>query len=247
MAANTNAQRYADILNVIKDGKISSDEVRMLASAWSLTPDEVQAYITKIVGIPKAKDLGLETPGNTAKDAWDAATAALEAYQGALAKYGTGDAGAQAAADAANAVLGNMADPFDPATAAADAAAADAATAAANAAAAAAAASGAAADAAAAAVMLAEANAAVALAGLAGDSSVMGAAAGITSGDRGAGNYNSYGFPSAQSPAGGDVYITINTLDGAAAGDAAAKAINDSANLRGGFAGLGLSRAVSIL
>lgn len=228
MAANTEAQRYADILNVIKDGKISSDEVRMLASAWGLTPDEVQKYITKIVGIPKATDLGLETPGNTAKDAWDAATAALEAYQSALAKYGAGDAGAQAAADAANAVLGDMANPFDPATAAADAAAAATAAAEAAAAIARATASGAAAD--------------LAALGVAS----IGADAGSQN-DRSAGNYNSYGFPGAQSPAGGNTYITINTLDGASAGDSVVNAINNSANIRGGYPGLGLSRAVSIL
>jgi len=226
MAANTEAQRYADILNVIKDNKVTSDEIRMLASAWGLTPEEVQKYITKIVGIPKATDLGLETPGNTAKDAWDAATAALNNYSDALAKYGAGNAGAQAAADAANAVLGDMGNPFDPATAAADAAAAVTAAAEAAAAIARATASGAAAD----------------LASL-GVASI-GADSGSQSGS-GPSNYNPFAYnPST----GGNTYnITINTLDGAAAGDAAAKAINDSANLRGGFAGLGLSRAVSIL
>ena len=248
MAANTEAQRYADILNVIKDNKVTSDEVRMLASAWGLTPDEVQAYITKIVGIPKATDLGLETPGNTAKDAWEAATAALEAYQGALAKYGAGDAGAQAAADAANAAMGAANDPFDPATAAADAAAAATAAAAAAAAEAAAAAAGAGADAATAAIMLAEANAAVALAGLAGNSSVMGAAAGIDSGNGQYYNGSSANQQQYYNGSSANTYnITINTLDGAAAGDAAVQAINESANLRGGFAGIGLSRAVSII
>ena len=227
MQANTEAQRYADILNVIKDNKVTSDEIRMLASAWGLTPDEVQAYITKILGIPKATDLGLETPGNTAKDAWEAATAALEAYQGALAKYGTGDAGAQAAADAANAVLGDMADPFDPATAAADAAAAATAAAEAAAAIARATASGAAADLAASGI------------GSFGTSESM-QNDGIGGGSN-SGNGQYYNGSSA------NINITINTLDGAAAGDSVVNAINNSANIRGGYPGIGLSRAVSIL
>ena len=227
MQANTEAQRYADILNVIKDNKVTSDEIRMLASAWGLTPDEVQAYITKILGIPKATDLGLETPGNTAKDAWEAATAALEAYQSALAKYGTGDAGAQAAADAANAVLGDMADPFDPATAAADAAAAATAAAEAAAAIARATASGAAADLAASGI------------GSFGTSESM-QNDGIGGGSN-SGNGQYYNGSSA------NINITINTLDGAAAGDSVVNAINNSANIRGGYPGIGLSRAVSIL
>ena len=227
MQANTEAQRYADILNVIKDNKVTSDEIRMLASAWGLTPDQVQAYITKILGIPKATDLGLETPGNTAKDAWEAATAALEAYQGALAKYGTGDAGAQAAADAANAVLGDMADPFDPATAAADAAAAATAAAEAAAAIARATASGAAADLAASGI------------GSFGTSESM-QNDGIGGGSN-SGNGQYYNGSSA------NINITINTLDGAAAGDSVVNAINNSANIRGGYPGIGLSRAVSIL
>ena len=225
MQANTEAQRYADILNVIKDNKVTSDEVRMLADAWGLTPDEVQAYITKIVGIPKATDLGLETPGNTAKDAWEAATAALEAYKSAVASFGTGDAGAQAAADAANAVLGNMADPFDPATAAADAAAAATAAAEAAAAIARATASGAAAD-----------LAASGIGSFGTSQSMQNDGIGSNSGN---GQY--YNGSSA------NINITINTLDGAAAGDSVVNAINNSANIRGGYPGIGLSRAVSIL
>lgn len=228
MAANTEAQRYADILNVIKDNKVTSDEVRMLASAWGLTPEEVKKYITAIVGIPKATDLGLETPGNTAKDAWDAATTALNNYSDALAKYGAGNAGAQAAADAANAVLGDMANPFDPATAAADAAAAATAAAEAAAAIARATASGAAADLAASGLGSFGASQSMQNDGIGGGSSI--------------GNGQYYNGSSANT-----YNITINTLDGAAAGDAAVQAINDSANLRGGYPGLGLSRAVSIL
>lgn len=48
MQANTNAQRYADIFNALKDnGKISSEEIDALAKAWGISRDAVIAFIEK--------------------------------------------------------------------------------------------------------------------------------------------------------------------------------------------------------
>jgi len=49
-AAADAAQKYADILAVFADGKISSTEIAVLASKWGETKEQVEAYIAKIVG-----------------------------------------------------------------------------------------------------------------------------------------------------------------------------------------------------
>jgi len=49
-AAADAAQKYADILAVFADGKISSTEIAVLASKWGETKEQVEAYIGKIVG-----------------------------------------------------------------------------------------------------------------------------------------------------------------------------------------------------
>lgn len=81
-ANNTQAQRYADILAVINDNKISSIEVDALASKWGKSTAFVLDYIAKVTGIKSIvvdKDFGAD-----AATGWDKAKKALEAYLAAL-------------------------------------------------------------------------------------------------------------------------------------------------------------------
>lgn len=48
MATNTAAQRYADILQVLADSQISSEEVSVLAGKWNITTGQVEEYIARI-------------------------------------------------------------------------------------------------------------------------------------------------------------------------------------------------------
>lgn len=48
-AAVNEAQRYADILKVIEDGKISDAEIVALAKTWGITTTEVVLYISKLM------------------------------------------------------------------------------------------------------------------------------------------------------------------------------------------------------
>jgi len=48
-AAVNEAQRYADILKVIEDGKISDVEIAALAKTWGITTTEVVLYISKLM------------------------------------------------------------------------------------------------------------------------------------------------------------------------------------------------------
>jgi hypothetical protein len=47
-AAVDEAQRYADVLKVIEDGKITTDEIEMLAQKWGISTKEVELYLTKL-------------------------------------------------------------------------------------------------------------------------------------------------------------------------------------------------------
>jgi len=47
-AAVNEAQRYADVLKVIEDGQITTEEVEMLAKKWGMTNAEVLIYIQKL-------------------------------------------------------------------------------------------------------------------------------------------------------------------------------------------------------
>lgn len=111
LANNVQAQRYADILAVINDNKISTIEVDALAVKWGKSADWVLNYISKVTGINTIvvdKDFGAD-----AAKGWDKAKDSLEAY---LAKLGAGtvspevqavvtetDAATKAAEDAAKA------------------------------------------------------------------------------------------------------------------------------------------------
>jgi len=43
------AQKYADVLKVIEDGKITSEEIEMLAKKWGMTTKEVELYLYKLL------------------------------------------------------------------------------------------------------------------------------------------------------------------------------------------------------
>jgi len=89
MKANENAQRYADILKVIKDGKITTEEIDNLAKAWGIPREAVIAYITKVTGIAQTDFPGLDAPGLSAASGWDAALKKLNEYFDALKKGST--------------------------------------------------------------------------------------------------------------------------------------------------------------
>jgi hypothetical protein len=78
LASNTQAQRYADILAVIKDNKISSVEIDALALKWGISQTAVKNYIKDVTGIDNIvinKDFGAE-----AAKGWDLAKNKLEEY-----------------------------------------------------------------------------------------------------------------------------------------------------------------------
>jgi hypothetical protein len=43
------AQKYADVLKVIEDGKITTEEIEMLAKKWGMTTKEVELYLYKLL------------------------------------------------------------------------------------------------------------------------------------------------------------------------------------------------------
>ena len=78
LSTNVEAQRYADILAVINDNKISSVEIEALALKWGISKAAVKAYIEDVTGINNIvlnKDFGAE-----AAKGWDLAKKALEDY-----------------------------------------------------------------------------------------------------------------------------------------------------------------------
>lgn len=109
---NTEAQRYADILAVINDNKISTLEVDALASKWGKSSAFVLDYIAKVTGIKSIvvdKDFGAD-----AAKGWDKAKDKLTEYlallgagtispevQAVITETDTATADALAAADAA--------------------------------------------------------------------------------------------------------------------------------------------------
>jgi hypothetical protein len=78
LSSNVQAQRYADILAVINDNKISSAEVDALALKWGISKTAVKTYIETVTGIDNIvinKDFGAD-----AAKGWDLAKKALEDY-----------------------------------------------------------------------------------------------------------------------------------------------------------------------
>ena len=84
LANNTAAQRYADILAVIADKKITTAEVEALATKWGKSTDFVLNYIEKVTGIKNIvldKDFGAD-----AANGWQKAIDKLNEYLKLLAK-----------------------------------------------------------------------------------------------------------------------------------------------------------------
>lgn len=76
----TAATRYNDILNVIKDNKITDSEVHALAVKWGVTDEYVARYITHVTGIAAIDFSGFNSPGDAAATGWKNALAMLNAY-----------------------------------------------------------------------------------------------------------------------------------------------------------------------
>jgi hypothetical protein len=194
MMANENAQRYADILAAIKDGKITTEEIDNLAKAWGIPREKVIEYITKVTGISQEAFPGLDTPGLNAASGWNTAKAAVDAYYAALS----------ATPQIPMPQLPAFAPP--------------------------------------------QFNAGqFALSGIAQDSLAQGAASGLSLADSLSGAR--YAAQGAAANGGGTVVnnFNISTVDPSKAGDAVVDAINSSTNIRGGFQGIGVSRAVTLL
>ncbi len=87
MRGNVAAQRYVDIMAVMKDNKITSTEIDMLAQKWGVSAYFVKNYITEVMGLDSLtlnKDFGAAFAAS-----WDLATAAYRKYLEAL-KAGSG-------------------------------------------------------------------------------------------------------------------------------------------------------------
>ena len=82
---NIAAQRYADILTVIADSKISEQEVNLLASKWNLTNYEVLKYIASVTGNVNLGK-GWDEAGLAAADGWKKALEQLNKYLAAVGK-----------------------------------------------------------------------------------------------------------------------------------------------------------------
>jgi hypothetical protein len=82
---NIAAQRYADILMVISDSKISQEEINTLASKWNATNYEVVKYIGSVTGNVELGK-GWDAAGLAAADGWKTALADLNAYLAAVGK-----------------------------------------------------------------------------------------------------------------------------------------------------------------
>lgn len=82
---NIAAQRYADILMVIADEKISNEEVNLLAQKWNLTNYEVLKYIASVTGNVNLGS-GWDAAGLAAGEGWKVALAELNKYLAAVGK-----------------------------------------------------------------------------------------------------------------------------------------------------------------
>jgi hypothetical protein len=82
---NIAAQRYADILMVIADSKISEQEVNLLANKWNLTNFEVLKYIASVTGNINLGS-GWDAAGLAAAEGWKTALKDLNDYLAAVGK-----------------------------------------------------------------------------------------------------------------------------------------------------------------
>ena len=76
---NIATQRYADILMVIADNKISESEVNLLAQKWGITNYEVAKYLAKVTGNVNLGS-GWDAAGLAAADGWKTALVELNKY-----------------------------------------------------------------------------------------------------------------------------------------------------------------------
>jgi len=85
LKVNDAAMKYADILALLGDRKLSPDEIALLASKWGMSNDEVLNYLDNIFGI-EAIDGGYDfsSSGKEAGSGWDAALIALNNYKAGL-------------------------------------------------------------------------------------------------------------------------------------------------------------------
>ena len=77
------SQRYADILTVIADNKVTSYEVETLAKKWGITTTEVLKYVGNVLNVPEID--GWDFEGLVAAKGWQEALKALNEYLKALA------------------------------------------------------------------------------------------------------------------------------------------------------------------
>ena len=76
------SQRYADILTVIADNKVTSYEVETLAKKWGITTTEVLKYVGNVLNVPEID--GWDFEGLLAAKGWQEALKALNEYLKAL-------------------------------------------------------------------------------------------------------------------------------------------------------------------
>ena len=76
------AALYLDFFKALNDGKLDPYEIEKLKGAWNLTNAQVVEYGKKIVAGVTPSDLW-PTPGNSARESWVGALAALNAYTAA--------------------------------------------------------------------------------------------------------------------------------------------------------------------
>ena len=84
VSANAALQRYNDILAVLADNHISSEEVQLLANKWGISQNAVVAYIAQVTGAAAFDPKDLGSPAAVAKDGWSNALAMLNKYYDAL-------------------------------------------------------------------------------------------------------------------------------------------------------------------
>jgi hypothetical protein len=128
-AAVNEAQRYADILKVIDDGKISDAEIATLAKTWGITTTEVVLYISKLmtandelrkmIGLASQVNVGTPSVAATSTDKYDVIKKSLEKEfvsrgieKGAASGLAASSVRLQAQADAYMAANPGMFDPL---------------------------------------------------------------------------------------------------------------------------------------
>jgi hypothetical protein len=82
--ANQALQRYNDILTVLADSHISSEEIQTLAAKWGISQNAVVAYIAQVTGAAASDPKDLSSPGAVAAQGWTNALAMLNKYYDAL-------------------------------------------------------------------------------------------------------------------------------------------------------------------